>query len=156
MKTIGRILLLAGFFAITYLVFSDVISYWTGWGHTKIASLDVGKLTFIRDGRIRFGGPGVHFKEVKYFKTPEGGEVVIFQPDRAMRSELFIRGKHKMYDDKGFEEVTTYEPFVAWSYLLKRSAVLFILFLMILAVAGFILKVLGKGQSIPPVSRQTV
>jgi hypothetical protein len=153
-KILGRVLILSVFCAATCLVFSDLISYWTGWGGSRIERIDVGKLTFIRDDRIRFGGPGVHFKEVKYFRTQEGDEVVMFQSDRGLRSQVFIRGRHKIYGDEAFEEVTTYEPFVAWTYLLKRSAVLFILLLMILAVAGFVVKMLGKGQLVPPVVRK--
>lgn len=79
MKIIGRVLILATFCAVTYLLFSDVFSYWTGFGSSRIASLDVGKLTFIRDDRIRFGGPGIHFKEVKYYKTAQGDEIAMFQ-----------------------------------------------------------------------------
>src|SRR4051794_13246152 len=115
LKLIGRILLLMALSAAAYLVFSDVIAFWTGWGSSQISRIDVGKLTFIRDDRIRFGGPGVHFKEVKCFRTPGGGEVVIFQPDRGLQRQLFIRGQQKIYRAEGFDEVTTYEPFVAWT-----------------------------------------
>lgn len=156
MRIIGRILILAVLCAATWLVFSDAISYWTGLGSSRITSLDVSKLTFIRDGRVRFGGPGVHFKEVKYYKTPEGGEVAIFQTGGDTQRKVFVRGRQKIFHDEGFEEVTTYEPFVPWTYVLKRGAVLFILCLLIFAVAGLVLKLMGKGQPISPVSRQTV
>lgn len=150
MKIAGRILIFVAFCAAAYLVFSDAISYWTGWGTSRIENLNVGKLTFVRDGRIRFGGPGVHFKEVKYYKTPEGREFAFLQPLIGEQQGLFIRGRHKIFNDDGFDEVTTYEPFVVWTYLLKRLAVLFILSLMILAVAGFALKLLRKGHEMSP------
>lgn len=147
-RNIGRILIFAALCAATWLVFSDLISYWTGLGSSRITGLDVSKLTFIRDDRVRFGGPGVHFKEIKYYKTPEGGEVGIFQADGDNQSEVFVRGRQKVFHDEGFEEVTTYEPFIAWSYVLKRGAVLVILCLLIFAVAGLALKLMDKGQLI--------
>jgi hypothetical protein len=150
-KIIGRVLILATFCAVTYLLFSDVFSYWTGFGSTRIASLDVGKLTFIRDDRIRFGGPGVHFKEVKYYKTAQGDEIVIFQTGSSAQPKVFIRGRQKIYHEGGYDAITTYEPFVAWTYVLKRGAVLFILSLLIFAVLGLALKLMGRGQTDNPV-----
>lgn len=142
-KIIGRILIFAAFCAAACLVFSDGIFYWTGFGSSRITSLDVGKLTFNRDDRIQFGGPGVHFKEVKFYHTPDGGEVAIFQTGSDAQHKVFIRGQHKVFHDKGFEEITTYEPFVAWTYLLKRGGVLLILFFVVLATAGLALRLLG-------------
>lgn len=146
-KIIGRVIILSLFCAATLLVFSDLPSYWTGWGGSRLERIEVGKWTFIRNDRIRFGGPGVHFIEVKRFRTPEGEEVAMLQPNRSLQSQLFIRGRHKIYDAEAFEEITTYEPFLVWTYLLKRSGVLFVLFLMILAVTGYFLKVPRRVSS---------
>lgn len=145
MKNIGRLLILSALCAATWLVFRDSFSYWVGVGSTRICSLDVSRLQFLRDDRFRFGGPGVHFKEVKYYRTPEGDEVAIFQPIDVSETGVFVRGMHRIFHEKGFEEVTTYEPFIAWSYILKRSAVLSIIYLLIFALAGLVLKITGRS-----------
>jgi len=146
-KVVGRFLILVAFCAAVYLVFADGISYWTGWGSSRIENLSANNMTFVRDDRIRFGGPGVHFKNVKYYKTQEGEGIAVFQPAGGEQQRLFIRGSHRIYNNVGFDEITTYEPFALWTYLSQRIAVLFVLSLMMLVLAGLALKLVGKGHN---------
>jgi hypothetical protein len=145
-KIAGRILIVISICATATIVFFDVISYLSGIGNSRIVALDIKNLTLIREDQIRFGGPGIHMKDVKHYKNPEGQELVILQTANSPKPGVFLIGRHKIYDSEGFKEIILYEPFVLPKYLLQRSAVLFILTLLIFAVAGLILKLIGKGQ----------
>ncbi|MDB6123078.1 MAG: hypothetical protein JWQ71_2071 [Pedosphaera sp.] len=149
MKVIGRTLIIIAFLAIAYLTFADAISYYTGWGVSRISVLNTSQFKFIRNDKISLGGPGVH-SEVKYYKTPEGEEVIFVQSEALKGRGRFIRGGHTVNLDGGYKRITTYEPFVLWIYLLIRLVVLFVLTMLMLAVAGLILKFVFKisGRSL--------
>ena len=139
-RRIGQVFIVAVWLAAAVLVFSDALFHLAGSSASKIYHFDPSRLTFVRNDRISFGGPGIHYKDVTFYKTQEGNQIAVFQSNKTPEKGLFLRGKHKIYHTTGYDEIVTYEPFVLWPYALKRCAVLFILSVMILAAAGFVLK----------------
>lgn len=144
------ILFLTGFCAVAYFLFSNVISYWTGYGTSHITRREVDGLTFVRDDRFKVSGVNSPYQEVKIYRTPEGNEIAVFQTGAAAQAKVFVRFSRDIFKDNRYERITTYEPFVVWIYLLVRLAALFVLSLMILALVGLILKLMGKGSNKMP------
>ena|SRR5437588_7739549 len=146
-KLLGRIALGAAFIAVGIAAFRDGILYLAGSEKSRIVHLQTNTLTYIRSGELNFGGPGIHVQPVALYRSSDGSDVAVYQPAKLEAHRLFLRARHNVYSKDHSETVPTYEPFVLWAYLLKRTAALFIVAMLVLAVAGLALKILPRDRS---------
>jgi hypothetical protein len=146
MKVVGRIGLCLGITIAAIAVFRDGILYLAGSEKSRIVHLKRNTLKYVRSEELNFGGPGIHVQPVGLYQSSEGKNVAIYEPAKLGERRLFLRGKHNIYSGDHAETLTTYEPFVLWAYVIKRVAALFIITMLLLAIAGLALKLFPAEQ----------